>query len=352
MSKTQALAKVEQQLQPIATVQQFHERIAMLQESAFVCCPFINLDSIPANYLVSERVVRVNPDPRAKDVYFSGLFCDGTKENPKTVALTRRALMRIWIAAAGNILWSKQTGDTSDPRVVQWSVGGEIRQIDGNVIQVIGSKRIDLRDGSDDTRGMTDKQLAGARAHIYEMAETKAMLRLVRKAMDLSDTYSVEDLRTKLFVTYALVPNLDTTDVETRRMVTAAQLGIVDQVYGSRQSVQSVPIVETAAPPIDLEGEPIEPEQPEQPFDLEGVPAPVVQPSAAPAQVCGCPCGHQKEVTTAVAEGTLKAVGSIRCQSCYPAKNFDYEGHKHLPSLELKLRPDLTPAVWLASNQG
>lgn len=349
---TQALVKVEALQSPIATVTQFRDRLRHIENMAFVTCPFVNLDTIPANYLISERLVVVSPDLKKRDVYWSGLFCEGTKDAPKTVALTRRALGRLWIAAAGNILWSKQVGDRTDSRVVEWSVGGEIRQVDGNIVQLVKSKRIDLRDGSDEIIGMSEKQLRGQRAHIYELAETKAMLRLVRAALDVPDVISVEELRQKVWACYALVPQIDTTNSEIQKMVVAAQLGIVDQVYGARQTVIDVkPIPELGTPAMDLDGEPETPTQeaPEEPFDLGGVPPPAA--AAPPEAVCGCPCGHQKAIKKETAEATIKVVGSPRCQACYPGESFAYEQHKHLASLELKSRPDITPASWLATHQ-
>ena len=80
--------------------------------------------------------------------------------------------------------------------------------------------------------------------------------------------------------------------------------------------------------------------------DLEGFGSPGDAPKqeTAPIFVCGCPCGHQLQVTKTIADYTLGACESIRCGECYPwNKKFKLALHKDCRSLEIKSQPNMTP---------
>ena len=161
-----ALTRVQPLPRPLATVTAFVDRMRQLQDQAFVLCPFSGTDSIRGGYQISERIVVVNPDVAAKEVYYSSTFCKAGE-----VALTKIAILRLWSAAGGSVAWSRRVDDMEDPRLCSWDVMLTLKQLDGNIQRFPGNRTVDYRDGSDQLQGMQPKQIQMARARITELVE-------------------------------------------------------------------------------------------------------------------------------------------------------------------------------------
>lgn len=328
---------------PIASVDTLVSRIQSMQQQAFVCCPFTSLDLIPANYVVSERLVVLDPNPDNRDVYKSSLFFKRQGE----VGLAKNGILKILQAAGGTILWSKQVDDGSDPFYVEWSCMIRFRQLDGNFIDYPGSKRVNLRDDSPELRSyMTDGrvnagQLEGARGNIVSLAETKAILRGARGGLALRQGYLREELLQKPFVCYALVANLDMSDPVTKHMAEAVALGI--DLYGERGAAGNLLTAgggQAQTREAIVGGQPAHEEQtgPQPPPDDPRPPEPEKD-----IFVCGCPCGHQVQLSEERYAASIGKVGSPRCDACYPGQYFDFEMHKEYGDLCLKDLPGYTP---------
>ncbi len=341
---------------PIAEIGQLRDRIEAMNAHAIVLCPFTSLDSIPAGYEVSERVFVPNRAIGKGDVYRDTKFCSETE-----VSLSKNGILGAWLAAGGSVLWSRRADDRSQPHYWEWDVMLKLRQIDGNEVTYPAHKELDLRDGSVEIANRTPKDVANLRKHGAQMCETKALLRAMRGIMKLKQKYELEELQRKPIVTYALVPAPDMSDPETRRIVTLHSLGIETKLYGPDPSriidvqpeLAQLPsgeiveretgrIIESKSKPAQAIETTVVDADPD-PLGLEGMgepPAP--EPVDHPEAVCGCPCGHQKEVSKELAEYTEQKCGSRRCRECFPWNGqYKLAAHLQLKSLELKSLPKL-----------
>ncbi|HEY6329750.1 MAG TPA: hypothetical protein VI756_10465 [Blastocatellia bacterium] len=122
--------------------------------------------------------------------------------------------------------------------------------------------------------------------------------------------------------------------------------------------VQQSPALPRTAPPPAPRPVPRVPlanvNQPPPARKVDPKPAPPAPPDAddfpslnefiPPEAICQCGvCGHQAEITKAVAEATKKQLGIATCAACYPGKSYDYNSHKASASMHYPLRPDVTP---------
>jgi hypothetical protein len=137
------------------------------------------------------------------------------------------------------------------------------------------------------------------RSNIHSLAESKAKLRCVRAALGVPVSMP-KDQAAKPFVVPALVPDLDVSDPEIKRMVAASLIGAQDALYGPRPLPAGLQTpVQDEPEPIDVsamaeESEapaaaaPIDPAiagQQEIPFEQE----PEMPPEEAAAPLCGLP---------------------------------------------------------------
>lgn len=341
-ASTNALARIGSPKAALATVQDLVARMRDIQDQAIVCSPFANLDGLPEFFKVSERVVTINPDPQQREVYFSKQFCSNGE-----VALAKPGLLKLWLASGGKVIASHRTDDRSNRHICSWTVVGEVRQIDGNVVRFHGSRTLDYTDSSDQIKGLSTGDVANKRRAIESLAETFAMERMIRGVINLGQKYSAKDLAEKPFVCYALVPDSSRCDDPMiRRLFAAEALGIVDKVFGAAPNAPALPpaaeIIETADGTVNtVTGELVE--------DAADFDAPPVDPpaKAAPVFVCGCPCGDQTQIPADVAEKTTAMVGAPRCKACYPGAGFVLHRHLDVKSLGLdkaKWPDGMTPA--------
>ena len=98
------------------------------------------------------------------------------------------------------------------------------------------------------------------RSNIHSLAESKAKLRCIRAALGVPVSMS-EEQAAKPFVVPALVPDLDTTDPEIKRMMAASLLGATEAMYGPKLPAGPLPTPvqdEPEAEPIDVSAMPEE----------------------------------------------------------------------------------------------
>lgn len=250
-----ALATVDLPRAPLARVEELQTTLARLQGACNLVVPVIQQDYIPPMHRVSLRAVVVQPG----DCYADSKWCrDGEQ------ALGKTGLLKILQAAGGSVSWSRRMDDRSDPYYCEWAVMIRYRQLDGQWIEVQGSKELDLRDGSPEAMGQNGRQLAQSRRHIQPMAETKALLRAIRAALALRQKYTREELA-RPFVVPALVPDLPMDDPRVREQVVASMLGAQAALYGP---VAPAPVEPLPALPIR---EVVASDEPEL-AEVEGVP--------------------------------------------------------------------------------
>lgn len=342
MSTTQfnALARIGSPKAALATVKDLVDRMREIQDQAIICSPFANLDALPQFFRVSERVVLIDPDPQRGEVYGGANFL-----KPGEVALARPGLLKLWQGAGGTIISSRRTDDRTIPHYCAWEAVGEIRQVDGNLLRMFGSRTLDYRDGSEQVAGLKAGDIAQKRRAIQQLAETFAMERMIRGCVNLQQKYLAADLTAKPFVCYALIPDASLSDDPAiRRLAAAVAFGVVDKLYGP-------PAQEPARALTTANGDTVDPATGEvlrEAPDAFEVSAPAPTPAAEPAQpiyVCACPHGCQRQVSREAADATTKIGGAVRCSACWPwFAKYEPGLHADLKSLGLPSYPDLTPA--------
>jgi len=354
---------------PIAKIANLREAYDQVAAHANLITPVQHVDYIPQMHRVSLRAVVI--DPAGADVY-KPKFCEAYERAPgKTM------ILKLLQAAGGTVVESHRTDDGREQYVCDWQVRISVPQLDGTRVEYIGSKRVDYRDGSAQVASFTSNQLASARQFLHEMAETKALLRAVRGALALRQKYTLTELA-KPFVVPALVPDPDMSDPEVRKMVAAQSLGIADKIYGPgtpKALPEGGKIIDVprdhdnrpepvrSLPPADRVVRMTEDDEREALHGTDDVdealfgappaPPPPKDPVAqsAPVALCGCSCGHQLEVSEAVAQKTRELVGSIRCGECYPwGPKFDQKAHAELKDLEIAKFPKTSGVQAIAAN--
>ena len=232
---------------PQAITQAFRE----MAEICNLVTPATACGSLPEGCEIATSLVFVDPVLKGNETGNGEVYkTDGGK-----LALTKTSLDRI--AQAAGVTWipelSGRTDDRKDPRYVEWRAVGKWRLFDGFEHVETRSRAADLRDGSDEIKGMTEKQLTQQRKFILTMAESKAMNRVVR-ALGIKTSYTAEELA-KPFAVCRLMFTGRTDDPELRRefalRTQAAMQGSIGALYGN-QATPELPPAERGA--IEAEG--------------------------------------------------------------------------------------------------
>lgn len=159
--------------------------------------------------------VRINPDPEAGEVWCPSFGKDKRDpKKPQKFALTKNALLNLSKAAGIKWLDDKCHIVTIDRDHVIYEAVAAVRDPDGEWTRFKASKEIDLAwpDGADTAeiiRICGSEQAAKAmwrqqRQHRLSLAETKAMLRVVRGILSLKQLYTLEELKQPF-----LIPHID-----------------------------------------------------------------------------------------------------------------------------------------------
>ena len=211
----------------------------------------MSLTSVPAGFAIDFKMVDFNSEftPEQNTAKSNGDFYVVQGGN---LAFTKASLNKL--QDLGAVSWiPDQCGrvdNGQDPHYCMYRAVGRVLNTDGRLKTITGEKEMDLREGSDQLfkiynkkkERMSEEQIFGLRFHILAHAETKAKLRAIREHYGVRSYTRAEAKRPFLLV--VLVPQLDMSDPEVRKMVTANALGIVDQVYGGpRQMPQPVQAV-------------------------------------------------------------------------------------------------------------
>jgi hypothetical protein len=313
---------------PITDIAELNRALALADQLGNLLSPVSAVDTIPQMHAVSFRYVFLDEG----DVYRGQQFCQENERAP-----SRQGLLKLWRTAAGRDVYSKRVDD-NDEHVRTYEVAVALKSIDGREVQTIKQKEVDLRPGSPQVERMTDKQLAHNRQMIGTFAEGKAHNRAVRQAMNLKQKYTLQQLE-RPFIIPVLLPMLDTSDVQIRRLVAAHALGVVGELYGQRER-QALPAAQPETVVVDRRsGEVVDGEL----LDDDDFEMPPEEPTHQ-GKPCTCPCGCTARVETAEALSACeKAIGTVRCKDCYPGKRFDFKRHADLAlNLKIPSRPEMT----------
>jgi hypothetical protein len=322
LNETTALSKVED----------FNDWYDQMKDAAFIVSPLTHLDSIAPIYQISRRIVKLDPDPSGTDVYQSKLFHKEGEVSPSKVGL-----LKIMAAAGASMKSAVRTDDGQHPYVVEFNVTIKARDFDGMWREFSGTKRLDLRDKSPDAVSMTDRELPQARKNIVPLCETKALERAIRGYFQLPHKYKQKELQAKPFICPVLVLNAEHPAVQTRMIESHLSGGSTDKLFGETRELKQV---EGARLPAAKEQEALPQAKPE-PEDL-GDDLPEVKDEDDVIIVCGCPCGHGREISEETAKATMDQYGAARCGQCVPKKSWDVAMHESTKKLNLPKLPALT----------
>jgi hypothetical protein len=317
-----------------ADPQQLIRQFTDLREKVNFLSPVAQIDSLPAMHKISYRAVVLDDDPNGPDVYKDSLFC-GQGE----VAPTKIGLRKLWKAAGGGLVESGRVDDRLDPMYCEWSWVGALREIDGMVQRYGGTKTVDLRPGSAQIKGKSDKQVNGMAKVIERLAESKAMNAGIRDALALPQKMTRAQIK-KGFVIPVLVQDLPMEDPEVRRMLAASLIGQATGIYGAPETTIDVtPALREADVP-----EGVDPETGEE-VEAEIVGDDLIPEASEEAgEHCDCRCGCRVEIAEADALKGVNTLGQRACVDCFPgASKFDIAMHASCKgSMGFSSRPDLT----------
>lgn len=251
--------------------------------------PATSVGQLPEGCGVAMSTVLIDPDPKHSEVY-------PIKGSDK-LGLHRAALDKL--AAAAGISWdsaqSRRLDDGSDPHYCCFRAVGTYRSFDGTEVQIMGTKEMDLREGSDQARG-AGSGLVVQRQFIMGHAETKARLRAIR-SIGIRTGYTREEL-TKPFVVARLMWTGESNDPELRRAFAMKQadamLGGSRALFGhgAMPHVATAPLLAPTPPPPVGSVRDVDEAPPEQNYE----PPPPKQ-QAGPAQSRGAPDPGGFEIT-------------------------------------------------------
>lgn len=377
---------------PLTSFQDVLQTYERLRQDFHILTPVIGVGTILPNHEVGWQSVKIDPKPSAKEVYI-GSFCntkDDTPSGQRERALTALALDRI-MAAAGVRRVDEESGrvdDRSSPSTFcEYRVTLEIIYLNGKPFRRSATEALDLNDGAPDAMkeerakegarniktgrmiAIDPNLLKAKRRKIIRLTETIATSACLRKLIGLKQVYTFDELA-KDFFFFSLHWKPDMQDPETRTRLLDMATGTSNALYGRPPQAIDVesrllsPGENGADEPAVLDGAFVEElgegSNEEHETDVPGVAQEAQQSTPelpegfgalAPEpqkdiHACGCPCGHQRQVTDEkVVAYTLSDSGSIRCSDCHPKSlSFNLAMHKDLATLGLKNMPEMTPA--------
>ena len=206
-------------------------RLKFAADNYHLVSPTTTCGAVPEGCSVVLSVVHIDP-AETYDVGF-GKFA------PSKTALQK-------IAQCAGISWdpvqSRRLDDGSHSHYCYYLAVGKMRHLDGTEVQLVGSKEMDLREGSaqvqkvieSNKKGNPQQQLRDMRAFILGHAETKAQLRAIR-SMGVRSSYTRQELE-RPFVVARLMWTGQSDDPELRRLFAMKQadmmLGATSALYG------------------------------------------------------------------------------------------------------------------------
>lgn len=237
---------------PLTDVNAVNAMIQLLKGDKFHVLPASIPDRIariPQDHQICFLPKLFNPDPKGPDAYHDN------RMQGQQIGLKHMALVELWNAAGGCPVASMRTDDGSDPNYIEWQYSGRYREIGGMWIPSVQSKRLDLRESSAQIKNMTDGQLSQQRSSIYEIVESKAFSRVIRKALGIRASYSPEEMSWPFVVVRPMLL-VNMKDPLTRMLFLADAMGSSAALFGNTEFMKQFML--PAAPESD------EPEEPAQ----------------------------------------------------------------------------------------
>jgi len=332
--------------QPIRSIEQLRQAYETLRGKCNLLTPITHPNDILPLHRVSLSVVMINTTVDAKG---NGPECyRGFFHKNGELALGKVGLLKLMQAAGLSIIGRpRKVDDGNDPHYSAYAVRVGGRDLRGIWREFEKEGVCDFRDGSAMMGGWRDDQIKSARAHIDSRAETKALEKSIKAFLAVQEKYSPDDAALP-FVVPVLIVDPDPNHPVDRAWLLNQGTSTMHQLYGAppagdgdevRQLKDVTPVKAPEPHPAAAATEPAAPPPPA----AEASASDFELPEPPPPNPCACPCDCQTDVTPEIAAVTTAAVGAVRCAPCFPGAKFDFNRHKHLKTLGLPKRADLTP---------
>lgn len=201
-----------------------------------VLSPAIAVSQMAPGFGANLAIVHIDSTLTKRDKYGNGsgpdtYFSKAIHKDESNRSLNKHGLQKI--SAALGIQWdynaSRRTDDGRQRNYWSWTYVGTVRTHDGQLQPVLGSRELDLRDGSAEALKMSSAdQLMQQRSMGNQLCETKAMHRAIRNFVQHS--YTVDELRKPFLICrFSFTP--DMSDPEIRKLVTERALSGVGALY-------------------------------------------------------------------------------------------------------------------------
>lgn len=229
--------------EPIQDLAAFGQTVQDLQKKCNVLSPVTKVDRLLPMHALALALVPINPSPVAGDIYHDKRW------ETDEYALTHVALNKLFIAAGGTWVYDHcgRVDDRTNSLVVEWTCLARMKDPTGSFVEAPGTKRVDLSDGSPETKGWTADRINEARRFIIELAESKAQNRAIRKLLGIRGKYKMTDIA-KPFVVIRSVPLLDLTNPVVAEMATRFALGGTEALYGHAAHQEDVRRIDELPP--------------------------------------------------------------------------------------------------------
>lgn len=133
--------------------------------------------------------------------------------------LSKHMLNRLANAAGVTMDPPVRKDDRRHPHVVEYETTAHWQTFDLQPIERTGAQRADLRDGSDEIVGWSDRRIQQERATILAKVQTKSELRAIRAILGVKVGFSPEELRKPFLVVKLIADTSRIEDPETRKVV-------------------------------------------------------------------------------------------------------------------------------------
>lgn len=192
------------------------------------------------------QVVKLNPDPKAGDVYTS-------RDTPAGhAAPTRVGLRKLATAAGISIVDEHRVDDGRDPDVIEVTCVAEMLMPTGQRIRATGTKRIDLNA----QKWESDNHRLKFRSFFQEHVASRAQNRAIRSLLSLRGSYP-QEVYNKPFAVVSFAPNMAHPEVRSRMLDVMAGASV--QLYGGAAPVAQIPATIDVSPAADDDPAPATP---------------------------------------------------------------------------------------------
>jgi hypothetical protein len=292
--------------------------------------PVQSIQEISSIYRLVVNIVRPSTELPDKDIYRekSAEYKDG----PQMYAFTHKCLLKFFAAANGQIIESARVR----PRVCDKCIdivkatgkapacgncganANTACRITAKFPEFSGGWRIYQATREIDFGNMgsaSEIQIRQMKQFAFEHAESKALSRVIRKALSIKSAYSMAELEKPFIVVY---PVLDAKDADVKKALIAGMIASSNLLYGSGLMLNAgQQALSEERPDVDKStGEIIEMEYEAGPPDVENEEPPKLWENKEPDKYrCSNPeCGA--EISKEVYDASVKKFGTSACVKC------------------------------------